>query len=61
MESQGMLEIQARTKSSKIASTMVKISAEEQPGQGDTALLLAPGHSHWHCHHWTLDTAEALP
>lgn len=61
MESWGMLESQAGTKSSQVTSTMAKISAEEQHCQGDTALLLGMGHSHWQCHHWVLDIAEALP
>lgn len=62
MEYLGTLESQAGTKAvSQVASPTAKISTEEQPGQGDTALLLDPGHSRWHGHHWTLDTAEALP
>lgn len=60
METWEMLAIQAGTKGSQVASTMTKISAKEQLGQGDTALLPDTGHGHWHCRHWKLDTAETL-
>ena len=61
MESLGTLKSQAGSYGSQVASTQAKISAEEQPGQGDTALHLNMGIAagtaitgHWillrHCH-----------
>lgn len=44
--------------SSQITTAMADVSSKKQHGQRDTALLADTGHSHRHCHHWTLDTAE---